>query len=98
MGIYINTPDGKESFLSEHASEVTIEEIQAYEYASGSKLVPVFLADNGSFTAAAVAYDKSELTYFSQLDGPIRYFLVNKSALSVEVLGNETYLEMAQAA
>jgi len=70
MGFYVNPPDeSKESFLKRegiaapNTPRITWDSVpQGY--------LPVVLLDNGHFSAAAIAYDKSELNEATSLDDP----------------------------
>lgn len=64
MGFYINPPDkSKEDWLAEHG-QVTI--TPAWPAPEGT--VPVCLIDNGSFTAAGIAYCEAEFYAFAAPD------------------------------
>ena len=65
MGHYIN-PESmtKEMWLIAHG----VRQPDAPPWDETLENIPVVLVDNGAFTAAAVAYSKDELTYFSRPD------------------------------
>jgi hypothetical protein len=73
MGMYINPPNRpKEGWLIEmltknYAREVKPDEFFQMTWESiPEKMKVLVLLDNGSFTALAVAYNKSEFNYFQQ--------------------------------
>ncbi len=77
MGAYVNHPIGKEIWLHTHGTEIAYpiwEEIpEGY--------LPVVLVDNGTFTAAGIAYSEQELDAFLLPDlRSRRYFIapINK--------------------
>jgi hypothetical protein len=80
MGYYINPPDmTKEQWLKLHGDEVTVGYVQRN---TDANLVPVCLVDNGSHTAAGIAYDKRELEAFLYPDSrPKRWFMVAREKL-----------------
>ena len=73
MGIYINPKEGtKEEWLAKHAKEVNSITWDILP----KDILPVVLVDNGGFTAAGIAYCKSELEQFQYEDGrPKKWFL-----------------------
>lgn len=79
MGYYINPPDmSKEAFLEAKGIRLP----QAPEKAIEDDLVAVCLVDNFAFTAAAIAYDDSELAVFKTPDGRSKkWYLVEKKDL-----------------
>jgi hypothetical protein len=67
MGYYINTPEGKETYLIKNM--VSHSQTPPPEHRDEHGNVAVVLVDNGSFTAAAAAYCQGELEAFSRDDG-----------------------------
>ena len=85
MGFYINPQDGrtKEQFLAERGYEVSRDTILRDSFKEGSTHTPVVWVDNGYFTAAAIAFDATELQAFTDLHDtrPHRYFFVPREDL-----------------
>lgn len=68
MGFYINPPDmTKEAFLALHGKPIGLK--QAYGLLNGNEYLPVCLIDNGTFTAAGIAYSEGGLDQFMYPDG-----------------------------
>lgn len=64
MGVYIDPKTGtKENWLKGHAIPWSSDKPWS-ETPEGH--LPVFLVDNGSFTAAAIAYSEQEFNYFAE--------------------------------
>lgn len=64
MGYYINPADmSKESWLSLNGRRISQLDVGNFDF-SGDEL-PVCLVNNGAFTAAGIAYDKSEAQAFN---------------------------------
>ena len=79
MGFYVNPEkESKEAFLDREGLEVPKADWDKIPKDS----IPVILIDNGMFTAAGIAYDKSEYEVFTGRDGrPKKIFIVKKSKL-----------------
>ena len=83
MDCYVN-PRGmtKEEWLKTHGIEISAED--AAEHDNFDDVLLVVLVDNGPFTAAAVAYKRSEVDHFvaDPTDTrPKAYYLVNSADL-----------------
>lgn len=90
MGCYINPENqSKESFLTHNG---TLIDPSSYNWKDEQHL-PVCLVDNGPFTAAAVCYDKNEMSHFTQPKDfrPKIWFKVSVEKLK-EVSPIEAYL------
>ena len=88
MGFYINPPDmSKEAFLKIHGSEISRSEFVAHN--DFKNMIAVCLVDNGPFTAAAIAYKKSEIIEFSDPRDYRRkkYFLIPVGTITLELAG-----------
>lgn len=69
MGCYINPPDQtKEQWLRQNAEVLLVPPSSCGELAADK--LPVCLVDNGSFTAAGVAFDDRELEAFQDPSDP----------------------------
>lgn len=91
MGFYVNTEEGKETFLKRVGERVntptTYDSIPA-------TLAAVCLVDNGIFTAAGVVFSQDELDAFTFPDPrPKTWYLVERDALYpvVENLKPDTF-------
>lgn len=87
MGFYINPKtETKEAFLS-RTSPMTREQALAFDGYKTSTHLPVVLVGNPAFTAAAVAFSKTEMRVFTDpMDRrPKIFFLVFKSLLNEDV-------------
>lgn len=90
MGCYINPrTQSKESFLAHNGIMI---DPTIYNW-SDEDYRPVCLVDNGPFTAAAVCFDKEEMTHFTQPKDyrPKLWFKVSVEKLK-EVSPIEAYL------
>lgn len=70
MGVYLNPKKmSKEEWLKNKAYVMINHELPFDEVVEGGML-PVVLVDNGSFTAAGIAYDEKEYLCFTADDDP----------------------------
>ena len=70
MGYYVNSRnESKESFLQREGICAPSDRKISWESVPAGFL-PVSLVDNGSFTAAGIAYSKEELDEFTRTDDP----------------------------
>lgn len=91
MGYYINPKEGtKEEWLMHNAiRELSPAEVDLFDFFDGGEELPVCLVDNGTFTAAGIAYDLEELAAFRREDGrPKRWFLIDRADLLPWYKGN----------
>lgn len=85
MGCYVDpNNETKEEFLEREGREVTSDEIaRNYRFIKEGGELPVVLCDNGSFTAAGVAFTESEFERFVRYDNrPKRFFIVSIEKLA----------------
>lgn len=94
MGCYINPPDmTKEQWLFKHAAAIPPNTLRAWDTKPEGTL-PVILVDNGSFTAAGIAYNKAEYDAFNVEDGRDRlWFCVPQEELLEVAPDLKYYLE-----
>ena len=93
MGAYVNPPDmTKEDWLKKNAIHY-LGDLEAAIAACKDDQLVVILVDNGAFTAAAICFDKEEITEFNREDDHRHrsFFLANKEDL-YKVSNLETYL------
>ena len=79
MGCYVNPEnETKEEFLEREGREVITDFVSSnYKFLKQEGKLPVVLCDNGSFTAAGVAYTEREFECFVRYDNrPKRIFIV----------------------
>jgi hypothetical protein len=90
MGIYINPPEeSKESFLKKNGQSIDPNKIIYDEVVTQGNL-PVCLVHNVHFTAAAVAHNYDEFTYFlKDKSRPQEWYLVPKVKLTKDIIGLE---------
>ena len=96
MGFYVNPPqESKEAFLEREGINAPFD-LKLNWDSIPEGFLPVILVNNGSFTAAAIAYSHSELDEFTRMDDPRprRIFLV-KTALLIPVAGSD-FVEYAK--
>ena len=85
MGLYINPANGqsKEEWLRLRGEKINVRDAVRYFVSNrAAEKIPVCLADNGMFKAAAVGYSLMEVQDFALSDGRHKqWFLVNISDL-----------------
>ena len=83
MGYYIDPPRGtKEQFLEEEGHPISLEALRKYTFDQDT--LPVCLVHNGfGFTAAGIAYNKTELSRFLSgiYDRKHQWYLVPRDIL-----------------
>lgn len=82
MGIYVNpVSSSKESFLHEHAREISRAQFKTHFQSGNKEDFALALIDNGPFYALGVAYKQGEIEEFSNTSRPCKYYLINKVVL-----------------
>lgn len=87
MGFYINPANGdtKEKFLEQYGEPLVFAPNEYFDFSGDS--LPVCWISNGMFTAAGIAYNKSELHAFKAPSDKRQklWFLVKKEHLEAKV-------------